>query len=327
MRMIALAQHWKRAAGDVTFVTNCPDVKLIDALKFEGFKIIRLNVSDDIREDIETTRSIIKQLSGRWCVVDGYQFNEQYLNALSGSNSLLMVVDDNADRDMYDVDAILNQNLDSERLSYKTSSDATLLLGSNYVLLRDEFSRFVDSPKQIEPIATRVLITLGGTDPQNQTPKVVRALSEKLTNEFCVKIVLARDNPDIEQIKKHSHLSEARFEFVLGTSQMSELMNWADLAISAAGSTCWEMAALGLPAILLVTADNQQIVADGLRTAGVSECLGWYDNVTEEQIFSVFDRLARNSTVRSKMSSNGQRLIDGKGRERVVTALMARGPK
>ena len=45
---------------------------------------------------------------------------------------------------------------------------------------------------------------------------------------------------------------------------MPELMAWADVGVSAGGLTSWELAFMGLPGIVIVTAANQTGVAAAL---------------------------------------------------------------
>jgi UDP-2,4-diacetamido-2,4,6-trideoxy-beta-L-altropyranose hydrolase len=102
---------------------------------------------------------------------------------------------------------------------------------------------------------------------------------------------------------------------------MAALLASADLAVCAGGSTCWELGHLGVPALTLVVADNQQRVAAALHDAGVVRNLGWFDRVSDESLASAIDDLRRDRGARQEMSRRGRTLVDGRGAGRVVETM------
>jgi spore coat polysaccharide biosynthesis predicted glycosyltransferase SpsG len=102
---------------------------------------------------------------------------------------------------------------------------------------------------------------------------------------------------------------------------MPELLAWADLAITAGGSTSWEMAFMGLPALMLVLSKDQESIADSLEQRGVVRNLGWADRVSPEQLATAIHSLRNNAGLREKMSAAGGHLVDGRGSQRVAHAL------
>jgi spore coat polysaccharide biosynthesis predicted glycosyltransferase SpsG len=102
---------------------------------------------------------------------------------------------------------------------------------------------------------------------------------------------------------------------------MAELMAWADLAITAGGSTCWELACLGLPALILTYSRDQELVAEAMQTAKAAVWMGSGVSIREEQLRAALAELAPDDARRSQMSQAGRRLVDGRGAERVLSAL------
>ena len=92
------------------------------------------------------------------------------------------------------------------------------------------------------------------------------------------------------------------------------------MAICAAGSTCWELAHLGVPALAVIVADNQIRVAAGLHEAGVLRSAGWFDRISDGELASAIDTLRRDAG-RAEMSRRGRALVDGLGADRVVEAM------
>jgi RimJ/RimL family protein N-acetyltransferase len=105
---------------------------------------------------------------------------------------------------------------------------------------------------------------------------------------------------------------------------MPDLMAWADLAVAAAGSTCWELCMLGLPAIVIDAAQNQSAIARELDRERIAIHIPLLQATTQtlaEQIYL----LAVNPEFRKTMSQKASGLVDGRGAERVVAAMIAHG--
>jgi RimJ/RimL family protein N-acetyltransferase len=106
---------------------------------------------------------------------------------------------------------------------------------------------------------------------------------------------------------------------------MAELMAWADVALSAAGTTCWEMCLLGLPALIVDLAQNQVSVAQRLDELGIARHIGSSSNCSDTRIASELTRLLASSETRNRMSRLGRELVDGRGASRVCAAMLSGG--
>ena len=102
---------------------------------------------------------------------------------------------------------------------------------------------------------------------------------------------------------------------------MPGLLAWADLAISAAGSTCWEMCYLGLPAIVFALASNQVGTAESLRRVGAVKYFGDWVGSSQAALANELQRLAAAHGERERMSQMGRSLIDGGGTRRLADLL------
>ena len=101
-------------------------------------------------------------------------------------------------------------------------------------------------------------------------------------------------------------------------------MEWAGIAITGGGSTCWEMAYAGVPCLSVILAENQKEIAAFLHSRGISISLGEYKDLTLEEISSAIQSLISDPEKRAEMSRKGQCLIDGQGAFRVAEALWAK---
>ena len=336
MRCLALAQAWKVRGGTATFLSYCESDTLHRRIIDEGFDFITIEKSHPDPSDLQSTLDILRQftrrdsslvtrhlsLSNLWLVIDGYHFDTSYQKAITEAGYRLLVIDDMAHLPNYHADILLNQNLNDEKLSYPCDADTKLLLGTRYALLRQEFLAWRDWKREIPEIAHKILITMGGSDSKNVTFNVIQALNQVDVEGLDVRIVVGPSNPSLEQIENALHLSPFIFELLHSVNNMTELMTWTDIAISGGGSTCWEMAYMGLPNLVIVLADNQRLVAEGLDKKGCSKNLGFHDELTYEKIAEEIDDLMNNKASRKAMSKVGRHLIDGLGVERILNELV-----
>jgi UDP-2,4-diacetamido-2,4,6-trideoxy-beta-L-altropyranose hydrolase len=232
-----------------------------------------------------------------------------------------MVIDDTVRLALYETDMLLNQNLGAERLKYNCNDGAVLLLGPEYALLRREFVAWRGRLHTVPETAQKILVTLGGADSDNVTLTVTQALRQLEIDRLQIRVVAGPANPHIEELREAAARFPGKFELLTGVSEMAPLMAWADLAISGAGSTCWELACMGLPAVTLVLAENQRAIAEQLNAAGLVLNLGRHEDVRAERIAAAVDGLLYSSFRRLRMSQRGRALVDGKGAERVARAL------
>lgn len=320
MRMSALAQGWQRMGGETTFITHCEVPALSEKLKKEGFELIEVEDPYPNEGDLELTNSILDKYSNSWCVVDGYHFDSIYYGTIRRNGNKILAVDDTVRLPFYDVDAILNQNIFAEKLDYNCHENTKLLLGSDFASLRQEFLKWENKQKKIPKVAKNILITMGGSDIHNQTARVIKTIRELETNP-SVRAVVGASNPYLSKLDRISKQSKTQIELIQNAENMSELMNWADLAISASGSTCWELCFMQVPAILMITGDNQSAVAKGLGEAGFAENLGWFEDVSGGELADKIDGILTNKNRREKMSKIGRKIIDGKGTIRIIDVL------
>lgn len=325
MRCFALAQAWSNTIGDVVFLTACLNPVLLKKLRDATFKVHVIDHPYPDGRDWDVTKSIITEYPNAWIVLDGYHLDEVYQKRVKETGNRVLVIDDTAHLQHYHADIILNQNLHAEHLIYSHDPDTKLLLGTRYTLLRKEFYRWADLERKVSGVAHRVLVSFGGTDTENQTLKVVRALQKVDTSTFETVVVVGTSNSHIEEIETLVCESSVPIRLIQDTDDMAELMAWADVAITSAGSTTWELAFMGLPALVIATAENQTNVAVEVERLGAAQNLGWYDGLSELEISEALRALLLDSQRRQTMSVDGSAVVDGHGAERVCSALVENG--
>ncbi|MBN3926045.1 UDP-2,4-diacetamido-2,4,6-trideoxy-beta-L-altropyranose hydrolase [Nostoc sp. NMS4] len=322
MRCLALAQAWQDAGDQVIFVvaTEAPDLKT--RLKSEGMEVIQLPIQGGIAEDAKETAKLARQFNANWVVVDGYHFGAKYQEIIKESELKLLFIDDYGHADHYCADIILNQNISAHEGLYINREPYTqLLLGIDYGLLRREFWQWQGWKRETLTVAQKLLITLGGSDPDNVTLNVIQELHLIELEGLEAVVVIGASNPHYEQLELTIQKLQFPIRLERNVKNMPDLMAWADVAIAAAGSTSWELAFMGLPSVMLILADNQRAIAEKLEAMGVVVNLGWHENVSAVEIASEVAQLVIATGRREKMTRCSQELVDGEGSSRVLSHL------
>jgi UDP-2,4-diacetamido-2,4,6-trideoxy-beta-L-altropyranose hydrolase len=323
MRCLALAQAWLMKGGQVAFLMS-PDAPNLEArLHSEGIQTRTLLAISGSINDAQETVKISQIMQVDWVVLDGYQFDADYQKFLKDADLRLLCLDDYGHAKRYYADFILNQNISACEKIYPYREPYTqLLLGTQYVLLRQEFWSWQGWQRKIPPMARKILVTMGGSDPDNVTLKVLQAFQKVEIEELEVIIIVGSTNPHHEKLQEVVQSISANIMLQQNVINMPELMAWADIAIAGGGSTCWELAFMGLPALLIVLANNQQNVVQILGENNFVQNLGWHENIQTDALSDLCSQLIISVDTRIHFSHQGRKLIDGCGKNRVIDKLI-----
>lgn len=329
MRMIALGQSWQERGGEVWFICGEIPSALEQRLTNERFGLHRIQAALGSENDLKQTVQFIfetleSNLSSVRVALDGYHFGADYQLGIMKAGFKSLVVDDYGHATFYHADWVLNQNISArEELYAKRSPSAELLLGPEYAMLRQEFLTYRGWKREIAPVGKKVLVTLGGSDPDNVTLKVLKSLTGL---QLHAKVVIGGGNPHLSGIEEfiQSNVGGATvIESVVNAMNMPELMAWADIAVAAAGSTCWELAFMGLPSFALILAENQRAIGYELQKHGISIVIDSKTQALTSEVALKMPDLQCDLALRSGVAGKGQALIDGLGVSRLVTLLYA----
>jgi UDP-2,4-diacetamido-2,4,6-trideoxy-beta-L-altropyranose hydrolase len=321
MRCLALAQGWRHAGGEVIFALAESTPAVDRLLRSERFNITRMGCAPGSAEDLGNTIEIARACGADWFVVDGYQFDADYQKQLQSFRPVL-AIDDNGLLDYYAAELVLNQNAHACAEMYPHISPNTkLLLGPRFALLRNEFVVYHDWTRAIPDRGSRVLLTMGGSDPGNLTPRILPLLAELADHDLRIRVVVGGSAENANVVDGIAARFAGRVEVLRDVRNMAELMAWADLAISGAGTTCWEMCWLGLPAILVVVAENQRFIAEQLTALGAVENAGCGDSIDPASLAELCRQLLADKGKRAGMSLRAKQVVDGRGRDRVLDRM------
>jgi UDP-2,4-diacetamido-2,4,6-trideoxy-beta-L-altropyranose hydrolase len=320
MRCLALAQAWSEAGGRVGFCAGALSPSLRRRLVRESFDVIDIGAAAGSDADADATLAAAARLGASVAVVDGYHLPAEYRQKLRQGGLKGAAIDDNGEIETYVDDLVVNQNHHATPKIYRRRADYTrLLLGTEYALLRREFTGWSGPPRVFPPHPREILITFGAADPQNVTDRVVAAIPRPVLSTTRLSVVIGGSNPHAEAIAERAgRLPGCRVLHDPG-EDMPSLMAAADLAICGGGSTMWEMAFMGTPFVPVIIADNQRLGVQAMVRDGYSGV----EATTVEHDIAAIVRDLDDARRRQTLSLVGRRLVDGKGAERVCEALRA----
>jgi UDP-2,4-diacetamido-2,4,6-trideoxy-beta-L-altropyranose hydrolase len=321
MRCLALAQAWQDAGGRAVFAMAEATPAIQARLAAERCEVISISSAAGTAEDASQTIALGKEQTAEWIVVDGYHFTTDYQRALKAAGFKILFLDDYGHAQHYSADLVLNQNVCARAERYLDREPQTrLLLGPRYCLLRREFGAWREWKREVSPLCHHVLVMMGGSDPENLTARVIQALALARLEDVETTVVVGGSNPHFAMLQNLATQSGQKITLRRDVSNIAEAMAEADVAISAAGSTCWELCLLSLPALLVDVADNQSELARELDRRGCAVHVG-DRTVSVEKIAAQLKRLVGSQDLRQSLSRCSRELVDGDGALRVVSVL------
>lgn len=236
----------------------------------------------------------------------------------------VVVVDDLADRPLA-ADLLLDPGLDRNAADYAglVPPGAAMLLGPAYAPVRPDFTALRDEAmarRLAEGPVQRILIALGLGDLGGVTGRVLDLILPMLRDE-AVDVVLGETAPSLSRVRALA-ADDRRVTLHLASQDMAGLTARADIAIGAGGSSSWERCVLGLPAIMLILADNQRAAAHGLESRGAALALDVAAKGFEGALEEDLARLLADDALRRGMALAAAQICDGRGAERAAEAML-----
>jgi UDP-2,4-diacetamido-2,4,6-trideoxy-beta-L-altropyranose hydrolase len=321
MRCLALVQALVDEGGQGAFLMARPPAAFAVRAESDGVAVRALRAVPGSAEDAAETAACARELRADWTIIDSYDFDGGYQRALVAAGLSVLAFDDHGHAGRYEAQLVLNQNLGADPALYADRAAHTrLLLGASYVLLRREFRAWTAAPRAVAPSARRILLTLGASDPDDVSSRVLSALSA-LGGPLAIRVVLGAANRHRASLERAAAASPHDTELLFDVRDMPPQMVWADLAVASASGTTWELARVGTPVVAVVLADNQRPAGRALAETGLAVSLGWHADVSEEHIAAAVGDLAADAGRRAELSRRTGELIDGRGALRVLAAM------
>ena len=328
MRCLTIADELRKLVDSREILFICADPQCAELAQKRGYDVFIL-WSDPCDMEAELSawpRIPVTNKGTSVIIVDSYFATKRYLQALREYGSVTLL--DDIGEECFPVDRIINYNAFADARQYEDlykDSDTKLILGSAYVPIRPQFSR---KAYQVRKKAEDILITTGGGDIDNIAGQILKSIQKKETGEILnYHMVIGSFNPHFERMKALEKQS-ANLHIYHNVQDMAELMSRCDMAITAGGSTVYELAAMGVPFICFSYAENQEKMTEYLYRENIAFSAGAYHRDPEavlEKIAGQTMELVRDYGRRIECYLMERKLTDGLGAERLAGLLAESG--
>ncbi len=305
MRCFAIAEEARAQGFDVTFLMSEMSAPVVERASRIGATVEVIGAA--VGADLEAIRAISLH-SEDWLLVDSYKVGVDYIRVLSNLTRVVLMDDLNV-LDRFDCAMVINPALATDEALYRQKSDAKLLLGADFALIRREFTQ--SHPPTEQPF---VAVLFGGSDPNRLTCRTAQMLNDALPG-VTVKVIAGPAHIHVEELRGLEK-GQPRIKLYVDPPSVAAVLAGAGLVITAAGGSVGEMAAMGVPALALVVYDNQASALEQCPYPVIDIRQGLPDDLGL-QAKALYDDPAR----RDGIARSAHLLVDGKGAWRVVEAL------
>jgi UDP-2,4-diacetamido-2,4,6-trideoxy-beta-L-altropyranose hydrolase len=321
-RCRSLADALRRAGAHVGFVLGEPSASTAASLRANGYdvEVVPCASLDALDEpDAAATVGACDAWGAAALVVDHYGASSRYFERIATTGLLVGAIDELGDRDLHAVRWILNQNLGARDSLYDGAAGRTLLLGPSYALLRPQFAEErARLDRTFSTTDRRVLITFGGSAPATLYAAAIAALN-RVERRLELRVVTGA--PGAAGLVRAAASTSRHAVEVLGRVEaMAAAIVWADVVVTAGGSTCWELLALGTPLAAASLSRDQvpNVAALAGHDLGVPFEADGLVGLPESVV-----GLLTDTERRREMSERGRALVDGRGADRGAGSLLS----
>lgn len=276
---------------------------------------------DDLKQEISQMRELLKQYRPDWLIIDTYYVTSEYFRELHKWTRVAYI--DDLRKFHYECDILINYSVYASDMNYeKEYLNTKLLLGCKYAPLRNVFREL--PIHVIKEDVQDILLLTGGSDHYHVALNFVNEITKQseMWANITFHIVCGRFNLDMSELEEIARKCEniKVYPFV---EHIEILMQKADIAISAGGSTLYELCACGTPTITYCMADNQLQNVEKFADLGLMEYSG---DIRKDYSYNILlDKLgdlAKDKYTRSRCADRLTRMVDGTGAMRITEQLL-----
>lgn len=251
-------------------------------------------------------------------IVDSYNVNKEFFSILKRKAKCLIYIDD-LNAFSYQVDVLINGSSAAHNMGYEKIQTAQLLLGLQYNLIRREFKNL--PLRDVKAEVENVLITTGNSDPCHMTEKILKIFKEeKAFQKFKLHVIIG-SGFDADGSMDFDALNELSVFLYHKPENICEIMLKCDLAITAGGSTIYELAACGVPCIVFAYADNQIPQIIEMEKEELLQYIGRYQSINKAMLIRHIQYMQEQYQLRKNLIKKLQTLVDGRGASRIVEEI------
>jgi UDP-2,4-diacetamido-2,4,6-trideoxy-beta-L-altropyranose hydrolase len=275
------------------------------------------------QEDGVVTLRMIGPTRPSVVIVDHYALDAAWERIIAESGASVVVIDDLADRD-HACDLLIDQNpLPPGRYDGRVPGAAQRLIGARYALLPpDGPSTGGDAaPRERRGKVARLLVGFGGGGDVGPIALALDALSDPRLSGLLVDLVVGADG-HVDEVRRLVGPERGHIRVHGWVADLAPMMHDADMALGAGGISILERLRVGLPAVVLTIADNQEASCRALHDEGLLFHVGRAGEVSPKLVADALVRLMQDSEARRRIAEQGPALVDGRGAERCAAEIV-----
>lgn len=335
MRCLSIADGFRNIGENCLFVTA--DEGLHTIIEERGYENKVLNTRHDrMEEELIRLEEIINSEKIDMVFVDSYFVTDHYLRELRGfcgNRGILLIYLDDVLAFPYPCDVLINYNIFASREAYEMLYANTMnshkavpefLIGTDYAPQRAEFQGLPD--REVRQTGRDILISTGGADAEHMGLELMKCImAHGEWKDYGFHFVIGAMNADKQEICSLAE-GQKNIRLYQGVRRMSELMQSCDIAISAAGSTLYELCSTQTPTLTYILADNQIPSAEGFEKKQILKCIGDVRDLGAKKLAEELLResvmLLEDATRRRAIAEKMKTVIDGEGAKRIAKEVM-----
>ena len=318
-RCLSVSAALQELGGQTCFlVADDAAVSLLDA-QGQDYRVLNSSWQNP-EEELKTMLPMLREGGKGVFFADSYYVTAEYLRQI-GELMPVCCMDDMGISGL-PVDLLINYNIFATSSLYTMGDGKTnYLLGTKYAPLRREFQ---NAYQPVREKAERVLITTGGSDRYDLTGQILRnALQKPKTKDLEYCVVSGPYNEHLPQLLEMER-KYGNVHIYSNVTRMSELMQSCDIAVTAGGSTMYELCAVGVPILCFSFVDNQEKIVEEFRKRRIVRFAGNYLTQKEQMIPLLTEQIAAlhdSVELRRSCSEKERELVDGQGAWRIAERL------
>lgn len=323
MRCLSIANGLKKSGHTPLFIV-ADDVSE-NLLSQTSFQTVNLHSEwDNLESEISQIAAVLQQHKITKLIVDTYFVTENYLSSLEKICPVIYIDDLNLFQ--YPVSAVVNYNIYAFDIPYPEIYRGTktkLLLGPQYAPLREEFHNIEPC---VRDAVKKILITVGGADRDNIAGKIIQEVTaDKRFSRIEFHVVAGRLNPHLEKLREMERLNPL-IRIHQNVTEMAQLMQMCDIAVTAGGSTMYELCSCGIPSVCFAWADNQIMSVQAFSNNGIVPYAG---DMREDEIRCIqnisvcLNNYMHDKAIRESRSSMMRGITGGDGVFNLVNEVVS----
>jgi spore coat polysaccharide biosynthesis predicted glycosyltransferase SpsG len=317
-RCISFAYALQRRRRPCHFLSQLEPQIIAGTLKRGGNDWLDADAPAGSHEDLEEITQEIRRIRPAAVVVDSPNIGPDYLAEILALGPLVVSMDSSASY-RFPSQLVINPTLNTAIADYEVCPGTQVLNGQRYAIVRPEVRRVRPVRAQEPPEPYRCILALAD-DPNNWTTRLARVLLEQ-PKLGKIEILARPYHPLLPEWQALADEHKGKIHVALEPAEVSVRVSRSHFAICEGNAWALEFACVGMPALVIVQNESYWPTAQRLEEEGAATCLGWHEAINDTTVRQAVENLIEDPGERRLMARCGRSLIDGRGPDRIITAL------